>query len=148
LSDVIQITLLKASRDLERITALDEAAQKAWLRRVLLNTLRDQIDHHRAQCRDLALEQPLEASSSRVSQWLAVEQSSPSERLMHEELTLRLLDALDQLPEQQREAIILQRWHGWKLAEIAEHLGCTTGVVAGLHAHGLEKLRELLPEME
>jgi DNA-directed RNA polymerase specialized sigma24 family protein len=52
------------------------------------------------------------------------------------------------LPQRQREALILQRWHGWKLAEIAEHMQCTQGVVAGLHARGLAKLRELLPEME
>jgi RNA polymerase sigma-70 factor (subfamily 1) len=148
LSDVIQITLLKASRALERITALDEEGQKRWLRRMLLNTLRDEIARHRAGRRDVALEQPLEASSCRVNEWLAVEDSSPSERLVRQEQSLRLLEALARLPERQREALILQRWHGWKLADIAAHLGCTTGAVAGLHAHGLATLREWLPEME
>ena len=147
-SDVIQVALVKASRALTAITALDEPAQKAWLRKILLNTLRDEIAGHRARRRDVALERPLEASSSRVSDWLALEESSPSERLIEQEESLRLLDALARLPERQREALILQRWHDWKLAEIAAHLGCTTGVVAGLHARGLAKLRELLPEME
>ena len=152
LSDVIQLTLLKASRALDRITDLDEEGQKRWLRRVLLHTLRDEIARHRAARRDVALEQPLEAaaeaSSCRVNEWLAVEDSSPGERLVRQEQSLRLLEALARLPERQREALILQRWHGWKLAEIAAHLGCTTGAVAGLHAHGLAKLREWLPEME
>jgi RNA polymerase sigma-70 factor, ECF subfamily len=152
LSDVIQITLLKAYRALERITALDEEGQKRWLRRMLLNTLRDEIARNRAARRDVALEQSLEAaveaSSFRVNEWLAVEDTSPSERLIEQEEGLRLLEALAQLPERKREAIILQRWHGWKLADIAAHLGCTTGAVAGLHAHGLAKLKELLPEME
>jgi RNA polymerase sigma-70 factor (ECF subfamily) len=152
LSDLIQITLLEASRALGRITALDEESQKRWLRRMLLNTLRDEVDRHRASRRNVASERPLEAaveaSSCRVSEWLAVEDSSPSERLVQQEESLRLLEALARLPERQREALILQRWHGWKLAEIGVHLGCTTGAVAGLHAHGLAKLRELLPEME
>ena len=152
LSDVIQITLLKAYRALEHITALDEEGQKRMLRRMLLNTLRDEIARHRAARRDVALEQPLEAaveaSSFRVNEWLAVEDSSPSERMVRQEQGLRLLEALARLPERQREAIILQRWHGWKLADIAAHLGCTTGAVAGLHAHGLATLREWLPEME
>ncbi len=47
LSDVIQLTLLKASRALDRITDLDEEGQKRWLRRVLLHTLRDEIARHR-----------------------------------------------------------------------------------------------------
>jgi RNA polymerase sigma-70 factor, ECF subfamily len=103
LSDVIQITLLKASRALERITALDEEGQKRWLRRMLLNTLRDEIARHRAARRDVALEQSLEAaveaSSFRVNEWLAVEDTSPSERLIEQEEGLRLLEALAQLPE-------------------------------------------------
>jgi RNA polymerase sigma-70 factor (ECF subfamily) len=152
MSDIIQITLLKASQMLDRITALDDEGQKRWLRRMLLNTLRDEIARHRADRRDVGAEQPLEAaveaSSCRVNEWLAVEESSPTERLIQQEESLRLLDALSRLPERQREALILQRWHGWKLADIAAHLDCTTGAVAGLHAHGLAKLRELLPEME
>jgi len=151
-SDIIQVTLVKASRALASITALDEEGQKHWLRKIFLNTLRDRIDHERAARRDVALEQSLdaavEASSCRVSEWLAVEDSSPSERLIRQEEGLRLLEALAQLPERKREAIILQRWHGWTLADIAAHLGCTTGAVAGLHAHGLATLKELLPEME
>jgi DNA-directed RNA polymerase specialized sigma24 family protein len=54
MSDIIQITLLKASQTLDRITALDDESQKRWLRRMLLNTLRDEIARHRADRRDVA----------------------------------------------------------------------------------------------
>ena len=57
---------------------------------------------------------------------------------------LRLLEALAKLDVRQREALILQQYHGWKLAQIAEHLGCTSGAVAGLHARGLKRLRQFL----
>jgi RNA polymerase sigma-70 factor (ECF subfamily) len=66
--------------------------------------------------------------------------------LLKQEGALRLAEALAQLPERQRDAIILQKFHGWKLAEIAEHLECTTGVVAGLQARGLARLRQLVPD--
>jgi len=56
--------------------------------------------------------------------------------------------ALAQIDPRQREALILQKWQGWKLDEIAEHMGCTTGAVAGLHARGLKALLKLLPDME
>jgi RNA polymerase sigma-70 factor (ECF subfamily) len=152
LSDLIQNTLLEAFRSLERIEAMDAEAQKCWLRRMLVNNLRDEIDRYLTGGRNVALEQPLRAaaeeSSCRLRDWLAAEDSTPGERLIKQEQALRLLEALARLPERQRQAIILQRWHGWKLAEIAEQLGCTPGAVAGLHARGLARLRELLPEME
>jgi RNA polymerase sigma factor (sigma-70 family) len=68
--------------------------------------------------------------------------------MVKQEEALRLLDALSKLDPRQREALILQKYHGWKLEQIAEHLGCTTGAVAGLHARALKKLRKLLPDME
>jgi RNA polymerase sigma factor (sigma-70 family) len=66
---------------------------------------------------------------------------------VRQEEGLRLLEALSKLDARQREAIILQKYHGWKLTQIAEHLGCTTGAVAGLHAHGFKKLRKHLADL-
>jgi nucleotidyltransferase/DNA polymerase involved in DNA repair len=46
----------------------------------------------------------------------------------------------------ERQALILQKWHGWKLAEIAEQLQCTPKAVAGLLARGLARLNKLVPQ--
>lgn len=55
----------------------------------------------------------------------------------------QLAEALSRLPERKREALILQKYLGWRLAQIAEHLGCTPRVVPGLQATGLKRLRKL-----
>jgi RNA polymerase sigma-70 factor (ECF subfamily) len=148
LSDVISQTLWEAYQALDRIRELDEPGRKRWLRRMLVNNLLEEIRRWKRGRRDHRAEQPLEAdadaSSCRLQSWLAAEDASPSERAVEQEEALRLLEALSRLPERQREALILQRYHGWKLREIAEHLNCTVNAVAGLHAHGLKKLRELL----
>ena len=150
LSDVVQETLVEAWQDAERFRALDPEGRKRWLRRMLVNNLLDTIARWRAGCRDVRLEQPIDAaaadSSCRLQAWLAAEDSSPSERLGREEEALRLLEALSRLDGRQREALILQKYHGWTLAQIAEHLGCTAGAVAVLHARGLKKLRQHLAE--
>jgi RNA polymerase sigma-70 factor (ECF subfamily) len=150
LSDVISQTLLEAYQAFDRVRALGPEEQRCWLRRMLLNNLRDEVDRWLSAGRDVDLERPLqaaaEASSCRLAEWLAAHDSTPSERLIKQERALRLAEALAQLPERQREAVVLQQWHGWKLAQIPEHLGCTVGAVAGLHAHGLARLRELLPD--
>jgi RNA polymerase sigma-70 factor (subfamily 1) len=152
MSDVIQNTLLEAYRSLEQIEAMGSEDRQRWLRRMLINNLRDEIDRYLTGGRNVALEQPLRAaaeeSSVRLNDWLVADDTAPGERLAKQEKALRVLEALAQLDPRQREALILQRWHGWKLAEIAEQMQCTPGVVAGLHARGLAQLRKLLPEME
>jgi RNA polymerase sigma-70 factor (subfamily 1) len=151
LSDLISRTLWEAYQALERIGAMDLDGQRRWLRRMLVNNLRDEVDRWVLPGRDVGLERPLreaaEMSSCRLREWEpAADESTPSERLRAQERALRLAEALAQLSERQREALVLQMWHGWKLAQIAEHLNCTVGAVAGLHARGLARLRQLVPD--
>jgi RNA polymerase sigma-70 factor (ECF subfamily) len=148
LSGVVQQTLLEAHQ--KRPLLRSEGEEAAWLRRVLANNLADELRKLAAGKRDIGRERSLEAalngSSARLGAWLAAEQSSPSQRAEKNELGLRLAAALEQLPEAQREALVLQHWHGWTLAQIAEHLGRTRAAVAGLIKRGLQQLREHLRE--
>jgi RNA polymerase sigma-70 factor (ECF subfamily) len=94
------------------------------------------------------LEAALAESSARLEGWLAAEQSSPSQRAERNEEAFQLAIALEALPEAQREALVLQHWHGWSLAQIAEHLGRSRSAVAGLIKRGLQQLREALQPPE
>jgi RNA polymerase sigma-70 factor (subfamily 1) len=151
-SDIVQQTLVEAVPNLEHLQALDDAGRKRLLRRMLVNNLLQEIDKWRAQARDPRREQSLDAtadeSSCRLQGWLAAEDTSPSELLARREKALRVLEALSHLPEREREALVLQQYHGWKLDQIAEHLECTTNAVAGLQARGRARLREPLGDLE
>jgi RNA polymerase sigma-70 factor (subfamily 1) len=151
-SDIIQKTLLEAFTAVGQLQSLDEPSRRRYVRRMLLNNLRDEIDQYLAQARSVEREQPLyaeaEASSCRIGAWLTREEQSPLDHVIQQEQGLRLLDALAGVPPLQRQAIVLQRFHGWKLHEIADHLQCSLGAVAGHQARGLKKLREQLPELE
>ncbi|WP_375765487.1 RNA polymerase sigma factor [Archangium gephyra] len=60
----------------------------------------------------------------------------------------RLEDALQQLPPDQREAVILSKVEGWSFEEIASMRGISVGA-ARVRAHrGYEKLRQLLEGLE
>lgn len=145
LSGVVQETLTEAWQEWEKLRACDEEHRIKRLRRMLVNNLRDKIDAVRAQCRDVARQQSLDAaaegSSARVEAGLACAQSSPSEQAILHEDELRLAEALARLPDRNRTAVVLQYWHQWTLAQIAEHMGCTPRAVAGLLHRGLEKLQ-------
>lgn len=60
------------------------------------------------------------------------------------ELTKQALDALAQLPEQQREAVVLTKLDGKTVAEAAEIAGTTVGAMKVRAHRGYEALRKLL----
>jgi RNA polymerase sigma-70 factor, ECF subfamily len=151
-SDVVQQSLLQAYQALGQFRGRSETERAAWLRQILARNLAQAVrDFGRAR-RDLAREQSLQAavdaSSARLEAWLAADQSSPSQRAQQSEQALRLAEALEQLPEAQREALVLQHWQGLSLAEIGRHLGRSSEAVAGLIKRGLKQLRHLLRESE
>jgi RNA polymerase sigma-70 factor (ECF subfamily) len=147
-SDVVQQALMNAHGNWAQFRGQTEAERVAWLRRILANSLADAFRGLGRDKRDAArrrsLEAELEQSSIRLGNFLAADQSSPSEGAQRQEREVLLADALAALPEAQREALVLQYWHGWTLAQIATHLGRTPVAVAGLLKRGLEKLRSIL----
>jgi RNA polymerase sigma-70 factor (ECF subfamily) len=151
-SDAVQQTLLQAHQAAEQFRGTTEGERAAWLRQILARNLATAVRDFARGKRDVAREQSLEVSladsSSALDAWLAADQSSPSEQAVHNEQVLRLAEAVEELPEAQREALILQHWQGWSLAEIGAHLGRSTDAVAGLIKRGLKQLRQRLQERD
>jgi RNA polymerase sigma-70 factor (ECF subfamily) len=150
LSGVVQQTLLEAHQGLKAHPRPErsDAETTAWLRSILSHNLADVLRRLTARKRDVRLERSLDAaldqSASRLEQWLAVEQSSPSQRAVHQEELLQLAEVIAKLPEAQRRAIELHHLEGRPLAEIAVELGSTKAAVAGLLHRGLKTLRARL----
>lgn len=150
-SDVVQQTLLQAYQASHDLEGRSDAEVAGWLRQALARNLSHAVRDFGRACRDVHREQSLEAavdaSSAHLDQWLADSaQASPSQEAQFHEQALRLAEALEQLPEAQRQALILQHWQGWSVAEIAEHMERTPAAVAGLLKRGLQQLRALLHE--
>jgi RNA polymerase sigma-70 factor (ECF subfamily) len=151
-SDVVQQTLLQAYQALDQFRGRSEAELAAWLRQILARNLghavRDLGRDKRDLKRERSLEAALDASSARLEAWWAAEQSSPSQQAEHKEQLVRLAEALETLPDAQREALVLHYWQSWTLPEIGRHLGRSSAAVAGLLHRGLKQLRTLLQEPE
>ena len=91
----------------------------------------------------------LDESSVWLEGFVTAPGPGPVERAEHEELLLRLVVALDGLPEDERAAVEMRYLQDPRcpLPEIARALGRPTAkAVAGLLARGLERLRGLLRE--
>jgi RNA polymerase sigma-70 factor (ECF subfamily) len=120
------------------------AEQTAWLRQIFVNTLANAVRDLKRAGRDVALEQSINRSSTRLEAWLAGEHTPPAEAACRNEQFLRLADRLAELPEVQREVLLLRYCEGWSVGAIADHLGRTRASVASLLRRGLAELRDLL----
>ncbi|HXG10700.1 MAG TPA: sigma-70 family RNA polymerase sigma factor [Gemmataceae bacterium] len=148
-SGIIQQTLWEAYRGWKDFRGRGEVELAAWLRRILVRNLIDEVRKLAAGKRDLARERSLEAaveqSSTQLADWLARDQSSPSQQAVRHEQMLELAAALAQLPEDQRTAVELHHLKGYSLAEVGRHMGRSKEAVAGLLFRGMKRLRELFP---
>ncbi len=146
-SDIVQQTLLQAHQARDQFRGRGDGERAAWLRQILARNLahavRDFGRDRRNVGREQSLEAAIEASSVRVEAWLAAEQSSPSQQAQRNEQAVRLAEALDQLPEAQREAVVLHYFQGCTVADVGLRLDRSPEAVAGLLHRGLKQLRAL-----
>lgn len=149
-SDLVQKTMLAAHAQRAEFRGSSPGELAAWLKQILRREVIDAYRHGRRQRRDIRREVPLEAevdgSFSRAEVCLAAAQTSPSQRVSREEELLAMADALAQLPDAQREAVVLHHLQGCSLTEVAARLQRTEAAVAGLLHRGLKQLRLLLDE--
>lgn len=151
-SDLVQQSLLEAHRDWAAYRGRTEAELIGWLKTILARNLLNAARHYRTQkCdvrREQSLAQRLDQSSARLKNFLASEQTSPSQRAVRNEQVAQLAAGLARLLDDERTAIVLKHFQGWSLAEISAHLGRPTDAVAGLLKRGLKKLRSHLQDSE
>lgn len=147
-SDLVQKTMLAAHAQRAEFRGQSSAELAAWLKQILRREVIDAYRHRRRLKRDVHREVPLDVqvdgSFSRAQVCLAAVQTSPSQHVSREEELVGLADALAQLPDAQREAVVLHHLQGATLAEVAAQLQRTEAAVAGLLHRGLKHLRQLL----
>jgi RNA polymerase sigma-70 factor (ECF subfamily) len=148
-SDLIQETFLEAHRDFPSFRGTTEAEFTGWLRRILATNLANLVARYcGTQRRDVRLEQQLveklDQSSRLLSQGLVARQSSPSEQVVRRDEAIRLADALEQLPENYRQVLVLRHLEELSFPEVAAQMGKTLDSVKNLWVRALARLRYTL----
>jgi RNA polymerase sigma-70 factor (ECF subfamily) len=152
LSGVIQQTLLDAYHsDREFLSRHDEDLW-TWLQTIFDHNLIDEIRRCQAQKRDVRRERRLVEFSDEpglaLLDQLADQVPSPSKRMHQRERKQLLLAALDELTEDQRQAIELHFLQHVPVDAVAVVLDRSVVAVASLIARGMKRLRQKLEWVE
>lgn len=138
--DVLQTTLLKAFSGLEALEGHGSRPLMAWLATIADNEIRDQTAFHRAQRRDMKLDEPLDATGGLdVASLKSAVRTVTSELVLRQDL-LRLHALIETLDEPQREVVLLRSFEELGYREIGERLGRTADACRMLYARALAAL--------
>jgi RNA polymerase sigma-70 factor (ECF subfamily) len=112
-----------------------------WLYQIALNLCRDQ---QRRRHRWNAI-----VASGAVDREPATRgDDGPAESVERRDRAARVLEALERIPREQREVLVLKEFEGLKFREIADLLGCPESTVKSRLYYGLDNLRAELGKRE
>jgi RNA polymerase sigma-70 factor (ECF subfamily) len=147
-SEVAQEALLKAHAARDQFRGRTEWELIAWLKAILNHTLANALrtNDRRHGLASVSLSDLSEGSSAQVAVLPADAGRRPEELAAHNEQLVRLAEALQTLPDDQRAVVEMKHFHGLTVAEICVRTGRTRAAVAGLLFRGLKALRGLLDD--
>jgi len=73
---------------------------------------------------------------------------TPGERAEENEKMQLMLDALERLPEERREVLLLRGVHGMKFEEIADALKCSVNTIKGRAFRGIRELKLVVQQLK
>ncbi len=150
-SDVVQEALAEADRELDHYLVRPEIPFYPWLRRFawdrLLKLHRFHVQARRSIEREAGAGVPLPDGSVRdLVEGIAGSGTSPSRRLIREELRAGVRQALDAMAATDREVLVLRYLEQLSFDEISVVLRAGVGAVKMRHLRALARLRGLLGE--
>jgi RNA polymerase sigma-70 factor (ECF subfamily) len=146
--EVTQNAFLKAFTSLTTLQSHEAFA--GWLMRIVSN-LSLNFRRGRKTRQALSLDEAVGSSEPSSRQWIATGESTirdgnPLHRLQSEEMGQRLMEALNELPEKQRLAIVMFTIEQMPQKQVAQAMKCSVEAVKWHVFQGRKKLKELLKE--
>ncbi|MEO8271059.1 MAG: sigma-70 family RNA polymerase sigma factor [Aureliella sp.] len=145
-SDLAQEVCLAAHDGIADFQGKSAEDFAAWLRGILSNVIAMQVrrylgTHKRDPRLEQALDQRLADASGFLQSGLAGDVTSPSQAFARNEAFLQLAEALEDLPEDYRQVIVLRHVDGLPFAEVALLMGRSIDSVEKLWVRALGRLR-------
>lgn len=141
--DLPQETFVRAYQNLSRFRV--ESGFYTWLYRIAMNTTIDHLRRQKKRAHE-AFEDGVATRETGGVMSDGVHMDGPGKSLERKRLHARLLAALDELPEDQRQVIVLREVDGLSYKEISEVLEIPEGTVMSRLFYARKKLQHALSE--
>ena len=150
-SDLVQQTMLEAHRDFDRFQGGSEGQLLAWLRKILLHNVADFVRHYRGTAkrqvrREVPFGNPAASGPLVGAPEPAAPGATPSQEFLRRDNELRLVDALEKLPPDYQEVILLRNLQRLPFSEVAEQMGRSRPAVQMLWKRAIDKLRDVMED--
>ena len=144
--EVVQDAFVRIYRSLANFRG--DAEFTTWMYRIIVNLCSNKYrwNKSRGQGQNISVDAPLEnvSGDSELRMDLPDHRMSPDQQLAYDELRRRTEEAMSQLPESYRTAVLLRKVKELDYDQIAQLLHCAVGTVKSRINRGRELLRQKL----
>jgi RNA polymerase sigma-70 factor (ECF subfamily) len=142
-ADALQEAMISAFRRAGSFRG--DALVTTWLHRIVVNACLDRLRRNKVRAAQ-PLPDDLEEYAGRGAVLAADAATDPEARAVLSDRRGSVLAALDELPPDQKAAVVLVDLEGYPVEEVARMLECPTGTVKSRCARGRARLAKLLRE--
>lgn len=141
--DVTQEAFVKAYNNLDRFRL--ESSFYTWLYRIAMNLAID-LTRKRKRRKQTSFDEAIAARDEDGDMLEAHTEDSPRKTLERKQLYARIMGALETLPDDQRQVVLLRELEGLSYKEIAEIIDIPEGTVMSRLFYARKKLQKILAE--
>ena len=139
--DIMQETFIKAVRVIDSGRYTDNGKFLSWILRIAHNQV---IDRFRAQKQNRTLNES-EAGYDLLGT-IRIAESSIEDEMISAQIDSDVRRLVDQLPDEQREVVMMRYYSGFSFKEIAEQTGVSINTALGRMRYALINLRRMIKE--
>ncbi|BAV10362.1 RNA polymerase, sigma subunit, ECF family [Filimonas lacunae] len=140
--DLFQEAFIRIIDTLKQNRYNEEGKFLPWAIRIAHNLC---VDHFRKLKR---LPTIVDSDNNDIFEWLQVADDTPEQKMIRQQSHARVHNMLQELPEEQREVIVLRHFGDLSFKEIAEATNCSINTALGRMRYGLINLRRMMTEKQ
>ncbi len=142
--DISQEALIKVYKYIDSFNM--DSSFRTWMYRIVVNTCLDYMRKNKATV--VSIDKPIKTDYNEFQVEIEDKRPSPEELFERKETQKLVIEALNQLDDSFKTAIILRDINDFSYEEISDILTCSLGTVKSRICRGRQKLREIIEKDE
>lgn len=141
-SDLAQEAFIRIYRNLHSFKG--KSSFSTWLFTVTTNVCRDEMRKRQRRLQAQSLSEPVQFEDGEVEREIADDSMAPEIVSLHREMHDEIQAVIEQLPPEQKEAIVLREFQGFSYEEIAEISGVAVGTIKSRISRARQSMKKEL----